>query len=133
MKQMYWIVGAKSVFRKEVRKYLTCARFRSEFSKQIMADLPSSRVNPGRPFLICGTDFCGQFLISHRHGRGVKPLKMYACVFVCFTTKAVHFKLVGDLSENSCIAALKRFIAWQERPVKIFSNCGTNYIRAKII
>ena len=76
-----------------------------------MADLPSSRVNPGRPFLICGTDLYGSFLISHRHGKGVKPLKMYVCVFVCFSTKAVRFELVGDLNANSCIAALKRFLA----------------------
>ena len=98
VKQMYWIVGAKSVIHKEVRKCITCAQFRSEFSKQIMANLPSSRVNPDRSLLICSMDFCRPFLISHRFGRELRPLKLYACIFICFSTKAEHFELVGDLS-----------------------------------
>ena len=131
IKQTYWIIGAKSLILTEIRKCVTCARFRCEFSKQLMADLPSSRVNPGRAFLKCGTDFTGPFLISHRRGRGVKPSKMYVCVFVCFSTKAVHFELVSDLSASSCIAALKRFVARRGKPVEIFSDCGTNFIGAK--
>ncbi|XP_035226772.1 uncharacterized protein LOC118199093 [Stegodyphus dumicola] len=111
-----------------------------------MADLPSSRVNPGRPFLKCGTDFSGPFLISPRRSRGVKPLEMYVCVFatkhthvhfqgipffVCFATKAVHLELVSDLSAQACIAALKRFIGRRLKPPEIFSDCGTNFIGVK--
>lgn len=131
MKQNYWIIGAKTVIRRELKNCVICARFRSEFSKQIMADLPSARVHPGRAFNKCGTDFAGPFLISPRRGRGVKPLKMYVCVIVCFTTKAVHLELVTDLSAQSCVAALKRFIARRGKPVEIFSDCGTNFIGAK--
>ena len=57
---------------------------------------------------------------------------MYACAFVCFSTKAVHFELAGDLSANSYTAALERFTTWRGRLVEIFSDYGTNYIRAKI-
>ncbi|XP_035208824.1 uncharacterized protein LOC118183414 [Stegodyphus dumicola] len=57
MKQKYWIIGAKTAIRREIRKCVICARFCSEFSKQMMADLPSERMNPGRPFLRSGTDF----------------------------------------------------------------------------
>ncbi|XP_035231309.1 uncharacterized protein LOC118203164 [Stegodyphus dumicola] len=96
-----------------------------------MADLPSARVNPGRPFLKCGTDFSEPFWISPRRGKGVKPLKMYVCVFVCFATKAVHLELVSDLSAQACIAALKRFIGRRGKPAEIFSDCGTNFIGAK--
>ena len=66
MKQMHWIVGANSVIHKEVRKCIICAWFLFEFSKQIMSNLPSSRVNSRRAFLICGTGFCELFLISHQ-------------------------------------------------------------------
>ncbi|XP_035227976.1 uncharacterized protein LOC118200158 [Stegodyphus dumicola] len=96
-----------------------------------MADLPFARVNPGRPFLKCGTDISRPFLISPRRGRGVKPLKMYVCVFVCFATKAVHLELASDLSAQACIAALKRFIGRRGKPAEIFSDCGTNFIGAK--
>ncbi|GFU34437.1 uncharacterized protein NPIL_251381 [Nephila pilipes] len=80
-KQKYWIVGAKTAIRKEVRRCVICARFSSEFSKQIMADLPAARVNPGRAFLKGGMDFAGTFLITPRRGRGVKTIKMHICVF----------------------------------------------------
>ncbi|KFM71288.1 hypothetical protein X975_00963, partial [Stegodyphus mimosarum] len=131
MKQKYWIIGAKAAIRREIKRCVICARFCSELSKQVMADLPSARVNPGRPFLRSGTDFSGPFLISPRRGRGVKPLKMYVCVFVCFATKAVHLELVSDLSAQACIGALKRFIGRRGKPAEIFSDCGTNFIGAK--
>lgn len=131
MKQKYWIMGAKSAIRKELRKCVICARFSSELSKQIMADLPSARVNPGRAFLRIGTDYAGPFLITPRRGRGIKPVKMYVCVYVCFTTKAVHFELASDLTAQACIAALKRFIARRGKPIEIFSDCGTNFVGAK--
>ncbi|XP_055926957.1 uncharacterized protein LOC129958485 [Argiope bruennichi] len=64
IRQVYWILGARSSIRKIVRNCVICAPFRVEFSKQIMADLPASRVTPGRAFLRAGTDFCGPFLIT---------------------------------------------------------------------
>lgn len=131
MKQRYWIVGAKSAIRKIVKGCVTCARYRAETSKQIMGELPASRVNPGRAFLRCGTDFAGPFLVTPRRGRGVKALKMYVCVFVCFITKAVHLELVSDLSADMCIAALKRFVARRGKPTDIYSDCGTNFVGAK--
>ena len=78
-------------------------------------------------------NFCEPSLISHLCGEGVKPFKMHGCVFVCFSTKAMHFELVGDLNANSCIASLKRFIGQLGKPVEIFSDCGTNYIRVNVI
>ena len=56
---------------------------------------------------------------------------MYACAFVCFSTKAVHFELAGDLSANSYTAALERFTTWRGRLVEIFSESWTNYFGAK--
>ncbi|GFS75305.1 uncharacterized protein NPIL_641561 [Nephila pilipes] len=104
MKQKYWIVEAKTAIRRKVRCCVTCARFSSEFSKQIMADLPAARVNPGRAFLKSGMDFAGTFMITPRRGEGVKAIKMHVCaflcvcVFVCFTTKAFHLELISDHS-----------------------------------
>ncbi|XP_054708165.1 uncharacterized protein LOC129217975 [Uloborus diversus] len=131
IRQKYWIVCARSAIRKVVRNCVTCCRFRSEFSQQIMANLPSARVNPGRAFLKCGTDFAGPFLVTPRRGRGVKALKMYVCIFVCFIVKAVHLEIVSDLSTEACLSALKRFIARRGKPLEIYSDCGTNYIGAK--
>ncbi|KAF8768309.1 hypothetical protein HNY73_021144 [Argiope bruennichi] len=101
IRQVYWILGARSSIKKIVRNCLICARFHGEFSKQIIADLPASRVIPGRAFLRAGIDFCGPFLIPPRRGRCVRSVKMYVCVFVCFITKAVHLELISDLSTDA--------------------------------
>ncbi|KAF8777396.1 hypothetical protein HNY73_014264 [Argiope bruennichi] len=133
IRQVYWILQARSSIRKIVRNCVICARFRAELSRQIMADLPASRVIPGRAFLRAGRDVCGQFLSTPRRGRGVKPVKMYACVFVCFITKAVHLELVSDLSTDAFLPSFKRFIGRRGEPAEIFSDCGTNIVEAKYV
>ncbi|XP_044764471.1 uncharacterized protein LOC123321032 [Coccinella septempunctata] len=60
-------------------------------------------------------------------GRGAKVLKAYLCLFVCFTTKALHLELVSDLSSEAFLAALKRFIARRGRCNRLFSDGGTNF------
>lgn len=37
--------------------------------------------------------------------------KVYICIFVCLTVKAVHMELVSELSSESFVAAFSRFVA----------------------
>ncbi|GBL84113.1 hypothetical protein AVEN_118534-1 [Araneus ventricosus] len=95
-----------------------------------MGDLPPSRVNPIRAFSKVGVDLSGPFQVKPRKRRGIRPMKTYACIFVCFTVKAVHLEMLGDLSSDCFIAALKRFAARRGKSDEIFSDCGTNFIGA---
>ncbi|GFV65482.1 integrase catalytic domain-containing protein [Trichonephila clavipes] len=61
--------------------------------QQQLVDLPVSRVNPGKAVSKSGVDFAGPFQVKTRSGRGVRALKTYDCIFVCFITKAVHPEL----------------------------------------
>ncbi|GBM20207.1 hypothetical protein AVEN_216633-1 [Araneus ventricosus] len=90
-----------------------------------MADPPRSKVQPSRMFSRVGTDYAGPFLIKRRMGRGTQRMKCYICVFVCFTTKAAHIEIVGDLTSEAFIAALKRFIGRRGKPAENYSGCGT--------
>ncbi|GFU57372.1 integrase catalytic domain-containing protein [Trichonephila clavipes] len=130
LRMQYWIISARTVVRKVLRKCVTCFRHKSVLSQQLIGDLPVSRVNPGRAFSKSGVDFGGPFQVKPRRGRGVRALKTYACIFVCFITKAVHLELVGDLTANSFIAVLKRFIARRGRPEELYTDYGTNFIGA---
>ncbi|GFS71605.1 uncharacterized protein NPIL_620361 [Nephila pilipes] len=107
MKQKYWIVGTRTSIHSEVRRCVTCAKFNFELSKQIWADLPAARANPGRAFLKIGMGFAGPFLMTLRRGKRVKAIKMHVCVFVCFTTKAINLELISDLSAQTCIVGTK--------------------------
>lgn len=56
-----------------------------------MGDLLEKRITSSRPFLTVGIDYDGPFMIKISRN---KTDKAYLCIFVCFTTRAVHLELV---------------------------------------
>ncbi|XP_014290162.1 uncharacterized protein [Halyomorpha halys] len=46
------------------------------------------------------------------------------------STKAVHLEVVSTLETESFLAALDRFIARRGKPIRIYSDCGTNFVGA---
>ncbi|XP_036146048.1 uncharacterized protein LOC118646704 [Monomorium pharaonis] len=95
-----------------------------------MADLPQSRVREAVPFTKTGIDFCGPFYIKERKVRNRAKIKVYICVFICFTIKAIHLEVVSDLTTDGFIAALRRFVARRGMPEHIHSDNGTNFVGA---
>jgi len=59
--------------------------------EHIMADLPKERLDGSHAFEVTGIDFCGPFFYRSE-ARGKPPVKCYVCVFICFATKAIHWK-----------------------------------------
>ena len=53
------------------------------------------------------------------------------CLFICFTTKAIHLEAVSSLTKEACIASLKRFVARRGVPEIIFSDNAKNFIGAR--
>lgn len=129
--QQYWILSPKRAIRSALQNCVQCFRTNPKILEPFMSDLPVARVNAVKPFSIVGVDFGGPFNIKHGSHRGAKIGKAYLCLFVCFTTKAVHLEVVSDLSSEAFIAALRRFIARRGRCNIIHSDCGTNFVGAK--
>ena len=127
IRQEFWIVNAKPLVNQFIKECITCFRFNTTPPVQIMADLPTERVTPSRPFTHCGIDFAGHFLVKN----GETENKVYIAILVCMSTKAVHMELVSSLSKDDCIMALKRFIARRGMPAKILSDNGTNFLGAR--
>jgi len=126
----YWILRGRDSVRFLLRKCVVCRRARANLASQLMGSLPSSRVNPARPFLRCGVDYAGPFQIRPFKGRSNKLYKCYFAVFVCFSTKAVHLEAVSELSTDAFIAAFKRFSARRGVASDFYSDCGTNFVGA---
>lgn len=99
-------------------------------AEQLMGNLPSSRVCQGYTFQVTGTDFAGPFMIASKEGRGSRITKCYLCIFICFSTKAVHLETVTDLSTQAFISCLKRFIARRGKPDQIHCDNGKNFVGA---
>ena len=95
-----------------------------------MAALPPERTTLDRPFTTTGVDFAGPFDIKSFTGRACKLTKGYVCIFVCFSTKAIHLEATTDLSTATFLSAFQRFISRRGCPTTIFSDNGTNFVGA---
>lgn len=126
----YWILGGISVIKRVLRKCIICFKVNPSNINPLMGELPEQRITPTRAFYNCGVDYAGPFNIRSSTLRNSKILKAYLCVFVCFVTRAIHLEVVSDLSTNSFLNSLKRFIGRRGKCKVIYSDCGTNFIGA---
>lgn len=129
-RQQFWIAGGRKLAKTIIHHCPTCFRYRMKTQTQLMAQLPTKRTVMSRPFTNCGIDYCGPFGVLARPGRNPTITKGYVCVFVCFSTRAIHLELAGDATAQTFIAALRRMIV-RRGPIKcIHSDNGTNFVGA---
>lgn len=126
----FWIFRLKPLVKLVINHCKPCILYKKHSQTQIMASLPPERTTLSRPFLNTGVDFAGPFTIRNFTGRACLLTKGYACIFVCFATKAVHLEATSDLSTQAFLAAFARFIGRRGCPAQIFSDNGTNFVGA---
>jgi hypothetical protein len=130
LQRQYWIVRGRDAVRFLIRKCVICHRHRANFLNQIMGDLPAARVTPNPAFYCSGVDYAGPFLLTTEAPRSKTTFKAYLCIFVCFSTRAIHIEIASSLSTSAFMAALKRFVSRRNCPAEIYSDCGTNFVGA---
>ncbi|XP_062714016.1 uncharacterized protein LOC134290827 [Aedes albopictus] len=126
--QQFWVVGLQTAVRLTAQGCTRCVRLKGKTASQLMGSLPVPRVTSTRAFTHVGVDYAGPLKVHASCVRGVKTTKGYIVVFVCMATKAVHLEVASDLSTNTFICALKRFISRRSHPNEIWSDCGTNFV-----
>lgn len=128
MRERYWPIDAKNSIKKIIEDCVTCCRYKSNIITPRMGNLPKPRITPSSPFTTTGVDYAGPYMIKDRKHRKPMLTKAYIALFVCFCTKAIHLELVSDLTSESFIASLKRFISRRGKPSSIYSDNGTTFI-----
>ena len=73
----------------------------------------------------CGNRPYGPLPCSRAYGNCIK---LYICLFVCATTRAVHLEVVDNLSANSFILCLQRLSAAKGIPSVILSDNHRTFI-----
>lgn len=131
--QQFWVLSPKRSIRSVLAKCVTCWKTNPKAYQPPMGNLPATRISCLKPFSHSGVDFGGPFFITMSRHRGVRTSKAYICLFVCFSTKAIHLELASDLSSETFLAALQRFIARRGRCNCLYSDCGTNFVGANKI
>lgn len=130
----FFVIGnLAAIIKKVVRRCIVCTRFDAHFVEQLMGDLPKERVTISRPFATAGVDLTGAISIKCTNHRVGKVVKVYACFFVCFLTRAVHIEIVEDLTSEAFLNALERFVSRRGFPSLIYSDNGTNFVGARNI
>ncbi len=93
-----------------------------------MADLPKERLQADLPpFRNVGVDYFGPFETK----RGRSQVKRYGVVFTCMTSRPIHLEMAHSLITDSCIPALRRFIARRGQVMHIRSDNRTNLVGEK--
>ncbi|XP_055923279.1 uncharacterized protein LOC129953816 [Eupeodes corollae] len=126
----YWIPKLKTLIKKCIRTCKPCILYKQSVQSQIMGALPVERTLLSLPFTNIGIDFAGPFTIRNYYGRKCRLEKGYACLFVCFATKAIHLEAVSDLSTPAFLASFTRFVARRGFPAKVYTDNGTNFVGA---
>ncbi|UYV84687.1 hypothetical protein LAZ67_X003096 [Cordylochernes scorpioides] len=122
-----WIPSGRNLIKRVLNQCLVCLKGKPKAIHQIMGDLPKNRLLPGRPFEKIGIDLAGPIQAKPILKRSKVIFKFYIVLFVCFTTKAIHLGISSDLTAETFLAALKRFISRRGRPTDIYSDNATNF------
>ena len=73
-------------------------------------------------------DYAGPF--ETKQGRGKTRTKKYLCLFTYLQTRCIHLELAYGLDTDSFLRALDRFVARRGVPDDMWSDNGTNFVRA---
>jgi hypothetical protein len=106
------------------RRCVQCRKYACKPVLSRMADLPRERLQPTMPFVCCGVDYFGPFLVK----RGRTNEKVWGVIFTCFSTRAVHLELAESLAADCFINVFRRFVGRRGEVSEMWSDNGTNFV-----
>ena len=127
VQQKFWILGIRNALGSIRNKWIRCQKGRAQTKTPEMADLPDERLVASTVFSNVGVDYLGPFAVKICR----RNEKRWCCLFTCLTVRAVHIEIVPKLDTDSCLNAILQFLAGRGKPVKMFSDNGTNFVGAE--
>ena len=121
LRENYWLPKGRQVVKQILSKCYICRYLMSKtYPYPGPPVLPECRVKLTTPFGTVGVDYSGSININ----TGEKVSKYYFCIFTCATTRAIHLELARDMTAETFLHLLRRFIARRSRPSLIISDNG---------
>ena len=124
--ERFWIIKGNRAVRRVLSDCMQCKKMYGREMQQQMAELPAVVSEQAPPFANCGIDCFGPFYIKYKRSQE----KRYGLIFVCFAIRAIHIEVLVDMTTDSFLNALFRFVARRGTVQKIFSDRGTNFVGA---
>ncbi|XP_055633804.1 uncharacterized protein LOC129774130 [Toxorhynchites rutilus septentrionalis] len=123
LKQRFFIFSLSSVVAKAERSCIWCKVHKNRPKFPRMASLPVQRLTPHqRPFTFVGIDYLGPVEVTV----GRRKEKRWIVLFTCLVVRAVHLEVAHNLTTQSCVMAIRRFISLWGPAAEYFSDNGTN-------
>ena len=125
-RQRCWTPKIRSRIRSLLLRCVVCQKIKGGTIKRpLPPPLPAERVKWVPPFSQVGVDHTGHFTIRDERGNRTK---VYICLFVCTTTRAVHLEVMTNLSTSAFIMCLRCLAAAKGIPSLILSDTHQTFI-----
>ena len=123
--ECYWILRCRAVAKQTIRRCPPCRRLIQDVTIPKMADLPRERLPKNNQFVFetTGLDFIGPFPVKNNG----KLFSRYVLLFTCLVVRAVHLEVSKDLSTDSTLNCIKRFVSRRGKSIKIISDSGKSF------
>ena len=106
LRQQYWILKGGAAVKPTIGHCIYCKKRNASLGKQLMADLPSDRLQIEQPpFSHVGIGYFGPFNVRQARSN----VKRYGCVFTCLTVRAIHIEVAYSSPQTHffvCCASL---------------------------
>ena len=120
LRSRFWVVKGRQLTKKILHSCVTCRRIEGiSYGKPETGQMPEFRVKGSHAFSSVGVDFAGPLYVKNQSN---SLDKVYLTIFTCATTRAIHLELVSDLSTDSFLLCLKRFVNRRGTPNIIVSD-----------
>ena len=133
LRSKFWIIKGRQAVKDVFFKCVICKKMLGKaFGTPPTSPLLTSKFSDDLVFTRVGGDFARPLYVKNIYQSGGETYKCYIAPFTCASTRAIHLELTPDLSANSFIRVLKRFIGRRGFPGLIISDNGTTFKDAKV-
>jgi len=130
IRERFWIVKGRQLIKSMIMQCVICKRLHGKPASEPWTTLPVERVTTSKPFETTGLDFAGPLYVDAENGNGQR--KVYIMLFTCAAIRGVHLELVQNMTVESCIHALRQFVARRGIPAVIISDNAKTFKRASL-
>ena len=129
----YYLEKGSRTVRRFIDQCIICRKLRGKLACQMMSDLPTDRLEDTPPFQSVALDCFGPFYIHKGKATRTTPctIKIWALIFVCLPSRAIHLEPLDGLDTSSFLNALSRFSSVRGTSRFIRSDRGTNFVGAR--
>ena len=124
LRNEFWIPMGRRMVHSVIMKCCNCRRFQDgPFKMPDIMTWPAKKVTRSPPFTYTGLDYLGPLYVKSKKGKK----KVWVSLFTCIVVRAIHLKIVSDMSADMFLLALRRFVSRRGKPDEIILDNASQF------